>query len=864
MANGEGGGLFEEIVALLRHVVVGEKEAIDSTKRVEAAARESQKTITDFAKATLDIYKKMTPAELQKQIGVWKGAKRPIEDVIATLRDLGMTNEQIKASLIEAGWTTRQFNKALGETTVAGRKLDWSLQGIIKSVTWAAYRFMFALAIYMGFRKVIRWVNEAITESIRLFRELAKAYQTLATNVQMNTRIIGDSIGTLKEWQAWVQDTQRAWKTTSQAILDAANNALQANATLRMSAEELQDVIELGRAVAIMYSQYKDGQLDVAKGVEIVTDAIAGQEAAMLQLGFTLDDVVKYFNRVSESVDITKDEFRDLPDAMQASIIRAYIIAERFDDISKSAESAVHPVEAFTTTLDAAIAEQKANMGVFLAFFTKLPGIIELGALAIMDFAVKLAIRLNPSLQRTVALMSVLLYWAQRAVGVQNQLSEASQEGGQAAIDSATAWQRFKEAAERAKEEAAKARRIIDFTKEVMQNVKEAAEDAAEAFVNLGDAIADALIDFKRSWAEAGKEYAEDLAETHEDELKDIEDLNKRYDKRAADLRERAADRIADLRERAAEEEAEERNDLLLRLHQMEEDHQLDMKHLYEQYAMSYEEAARKRDAVTMRRLTREYKLERRQREEGYQLQRHQTIESWEARHKENQENYEEEIKEIEEDLAKELMALEEERREELDEIRENWIERRQELLDQYNQELADLKAALDRRLTEAIVEWAEQNDIPVAAVQAAVAEMARQYGLDATNLSNMVTAELQMLETLRQAWEEVRKAAAGEPTESVLARLGPGWGKIPQLEFAEGGMAIATKPTLVKVGEAGPELFTAIPLARGGSVIGGLGRGYIDAHLSIDGNQAGLWSADFERGVEHTVAKIFKEAFQE
>ena len=98
-----------------------------------------------------------------------------------------------------------------------------------------------------------------------------------------------------------------------------------------------------------------------------------------------------------------------------------------------------------------------------------------------------------------------------------------------------------------------------------------------------------------------------------------------------------------------------------------------------------------------------------------------------------------------------------------------------------------------------------------------------------------------------------------------ILPALGPGYSKIPQLEFAKGGTAIATSPTLVKVGEAGPELFTAIPLAKGGSVLGGIrNRMSGDFNLTIDGNQSNAWSADFEGQVAGVVASIFREAFEE
>lgn len=853
MANGEGSVVEEVLVRGRYDGTEIEKGIPASVQKGVAAARGP---ITDFNQELVKMVKAADPGLLQRYVASWKATKQPVEDVVAILREAGKTTEEIRLLMDKGGWAARQYNKALGETAATGKKTDWSIRGIAKSLEWAAYRFMFALVVYMAFRKVIRWVNEAITESIRLFRELSRAQQTLAANLQMNERIVGENVGTLEEWNRWIKETKDSWHTTSQAVLDAANNALQANATLRMSAEELQDVIELGRAVAIMYAQYKDGQLDVAKGVEVVTNAIAGQQSAMNQLGFTLNDVAKYAG-------MTTEEFSDLPDAMQASITRAYIMSQRFDDISESAQASASGVESFASVLDAAIAGEKANLGGLATFFSKLPGIIELVVLKVIELAVAWETRLNAGFRLTLIIIQAIMTRMGMAVAVQNELSDASQEGADAAIRSATAWQRFVEAAERAKGTAAKVKKIFDAVMGIkgkaMEAVAAAIDKAAEAFRNLGEAVADAMMEFDRATEKAGIEHWKDYAETFEDQKKDELELEEEYADKAADFRKDAFDKIAELRKRAAQDEKDDRADLNLKLHQMEEDHQLDMKHLRDQYVMDLEEAARTRDAVAIRRIQRQYGLEKRQREETYRLQQHQTVEAWKQDQSQRKQDLQIEIDEIRAALAEELAELRAEKAEELQDIRDNWNERRTELTNQYNQELADLKAALERRLTEAITEWADQNNIPRDAVTAAVAEMARQYGLDATNLSNMVTTELDVLETLRAAWDKVRLAAAGVPTGAIKkpAALGT-----KTVGMAEGGLALATAPTMVKVGEAGPELFGAMPLNKLGGMGGGaMGlRGGMDVRLTIDGTQSGAWSGDFET----QVLRVFRGLLQE
>jgi Skp family chaperone for outer membrane proteins len=852
MADGENIG--EEVVV---RAILDDSDLKRFPQSVQQATAGAQQYVTDFNKETLKIYKEM-PGGLQKMIESWRIVKPPIAEAVASLREFGLTNKQIVPILQDMEYKGAEAKQMFKELGVTAKETRWNFAAMAQSLEWAAYRFLFSLAVYMAFRKIIRSVNETIQESIRLFKEFAEAQQTLSANVQVNEQIVGKAVGSLAEWNSWIVDTAAAWKTTKQAVTDATNAALQANATLRRTGGELQDIIKLGRAVAIMWGQYKDGQVDVAWGVETVTDAIRGQESALIKLGVREEDV-------AATVGMTVDDFHKQSDQFQENARWAYIVNQRYEEIGKGAKDATSGVDALSSTLDALIKEQKTGMGEFATIITNLPKIIEVGVLAITgtigDLIDKLIDLQNAATEAKGPLIALglaaggpvavgfmillgaigkvrdgiadLLGWAKEAVSVETKMETATRKNAEA------------------------------FSKTITP-IKEATlalKGITQQWRELGRTVVDYMRGYYDDLAAAGRDYAKDYAKTFEDQAKDELDLNERYDKKAEDLKKHALDRIADLRKQAAEQEAQEREDLDLRLKQMEEDHLLDMKHLYENYSLDMEEAARNRDVVTMRRLQRQYKLEKKQREEDYQLDRKHTIENWDQRHKDDKKNLEDEVKDIQDNLAQELAELEQERADELQALQDNWDERRQELTDQYNQELADLKDALYRRLTDAITEWADQNNIPLDSMKAVVAGLAEQYDLDATNLTNMVTAELDLLETLRAAWDAVHKAASGMETSMIKT---PTAAKGGIAKFAQGGMAIATAPTLVKVGEAGPELFSAIPLAKGGALIGGLGRGYIDAHLTIDGNQTGLWSTDFERGVEHTVARIFKEAFQE
>jgi len=272
---------------------------------------------------------------------------------------------------------------------------------------------------------------------------------------------------------------------------------------------------------------------------------------------------------------------------------------------------------------------------------------------------------------------------------------------------------------------------------------------------------------------------------------------------------------------------------------------------------------ARARDWRAIRTLQRRYGLEKRQRTEDYNLQRKQFIESWNLRHKQRKKDLEDELKEVEDNLAKQLEALERQKQRELEELKIRHQERQTELRQQYAQELEDLQRNLDRRLADILTAAIQERTIRLGEAARVTQGLATLYGIDAQNLENMVRHDMQWLAAWAGAWDAALRTISR--ARSAMTLPSPDYSRMRQHRFAEGGMAIATGPTTVKVGEAGPELFTAIPLAKGGSVLGGI-RNQMggDFRLTIDGNQAGAWSPDFEQGVTSIVADIFREAFEE
>lgn len=878
MANGEG--VVEEYLVKGRHdgkeVEEGIPESIDkgmkaAVKRMKVADRDF---LTNFLRTQQEAGK--STQELARTI---EGYGMHAEDARLISKSLGITLEKEVVPPIK---DTAQALEAL-ETPI--KKTETGFQRVAGAVKFAVFRFFTALIIYQAFRKILRTINDAISESIRLWRELATAQRTLSANLIVNLELVGEGVGTLKEWNEWIIRTADNWNTTTKSVLDAANAALQANTVLRLSTKELQEMVELGRAVAIMWSFYADGQLDVAKGVDLVIGATRGEQSAMAKLGFTIEDV-------AASLDITVDDFKELPGAMQQSIIRAFIMAERFEEIGQAAEGAVEGVEAFATTLDAAVTEQKTRLGEFGALMANLPKFLELGFLGVIEviqrFTSWLGRLRDAALGTKVALTSLLITalgpmapvaiiigsalgglsdglrdlvnMAKEAIPGLSDLSAEVKKSGEEALEAAKKWISLMQTLRGMPSVISKAAAAL---RAAVEQVKE----AAQPYIDLGRAIGEALLDNLRSAEDAARNFGRRIADLAADLARNIARLGRRFEARAAELVLRAEERKEDIREEFRKREEQERDDLNLRLKHMEEDFLLDMKHLREQYEMDIEEAARARDWRAIRTLQRRYGLEKRQRGEDYQLQRKQFIESWEQRHKRRKKDLDEELKEVEDNLAKQLAALERERKRELEELKIRGKERENELKAQRKQEEEDLGIALERRLADILTAAVQEGTIRISEATKVTQALATLYGIDAQNLEAMVVHDIGWLNTWASAWDTTLQGISQGRSAMAGVTIGGQFYPYPTapFSFAKGGMAIATKPTLVKVGDAGPELFTAIPLGKGGSVLGGM-QNYMsgDFNLNISGDQMGQWSGDFERQVTDVVAGIFREAFEE
>lgn len=884
MAGDEGGGLFEEVVALLRWVTTGEKEAIDSAKRIERATKESQKSSQDLAAATLKIYKEMGAPGIQKLIETARATKRPIGDLIADLKSLGMTNKEIRTSLIEGGYAARQFNKALGETAVAGKRTDWSLRGIIKSLEWAAYRFLFALGVYMLFRKAIRGVNEAVADAIKLFEEFNIQQRQFNAMLSLSAQVVSGFKGDTKEWAKIIEELGDKYGYTTKKIYEVAQSIGRTNMALKLSDKQLADVIDMvvnfGRQLG-----YTGEKLPEFAGA--FADAIEGSTKTWQDMSTIpmTDEIIEAWWRMAAGIKEGSEEAKkyvltNLSEQQQAQLRNLYILSQitqkQRDYAYVPATTAAQVTEALQTEYE----EQAAIAGRAAEVFKQIG--MELKVLFVGfvdDFA-------NLTVEFRARLLEIHGVWewfqkvtAEQQTALRRPWQMTPEERGTFYKDLVGG---FNAARDAAKGLADAYRQSFKDIQPVVRGSKEAAESlgdfgeqaklivpkvdaATDSISNLADQLFNVIFNAKQAQEKAYKDYMDSLDKLNKDEVDRREDIEANYADKAAELRKRAAEQIEDAQKDAGKREKDDRAEHLLHLKQMEQDYLLDVLQMRRQYEMDLEDAARTRDAVAIRRIQRQYGIQRKEREENYNLNRQQYIDSWELQHKQNQEDLNEEIQQIRDNLAEELAELEAAKLKELEELRQDYAERRTELGTQYIQQLEDLKRSNEQQLAEILARAVAEGEITRTKAAEITQFLADEYGFRGTDITNFVNLYLAEMARLEEG--VVTKAAVIAAAMQAVADVVPvGWAKVEGMEktqgFAEGGMAVATAPTMVKVGEAGPELFGAMPLNKLGGMGGGpMGmRGGMDIRLTIDGTQSGAWSGDFET----QVLRVFRGILQE
>ena len=311
-----------------------------------------------------------------------------------------------------------------------------------------------------------------------------------------------------------------------------------------------------------------------------------------------------------------------------------------------------------------------------------------------------------------------------------------------------------------------------DMTKEIEKAAKEMSEALSDIDVWFTVKVREAGIDLQSDLAKMARDLAQDLAKIQRDLSASIAKAN------------------ADAKAQIAEKNRDYRNDEL----KEEEEYLRKMKYLREDFLMDLEEALRERDAKQIIRLTREYHVDARRMTEDY-----------EAGKKDRANAHKDEIADITSQNNRKVAELKAQAKREAEERKRAADIAVEERKIRYQEEMDALDRQLQDKLEALAQEFADEYDLTADWLREFSKLLAHQYdkGSALYNYGIAIAQTIGLIYQLQQA-----QAGLGFGDRYSGDIYGPAQ------RYAEGGVLLATKPTIAVFGEAGPELVHFTPLA--------------------------------------------------
>lgn len=303
-----------------------------------------------------------------------------------------------------------------------------------------------------------------------------------------------------------------------------------------------------------------------------------------------------------------------------------------------------------------------------------------------------------------------------------------------------------------------------------------------EAQIKLGQDMEEAALDWNRKLEDIAIEYAKKRADAELDYANKVRDIVSSYN-----------DKIASINLQQAESNEKARNDELEREAKFQEQ----MRQLKEKFLMSLDDALHARDARQILRLIAQYNLDKAQAEREHALDKESAKRDQEEKNKQ---------------FARERADAERERNQKLEEARQEYQDKllQLEINEKAEREAADL--AYKRKMEDLDREMKDKLEL-VAAGLIQEFNLTRN-GMDAIlNLYKSYYSQISEIYAAMNRMLSGTQVAVPSTTRANGAPVSIGGGK----RYAEGGIAIADRPTNAVFGERGLEMATFTPLNRAG-----------------------------------------------
>jgi len=778
--------------------------------------------------------------------------KAGLEGASAMERLTGAVLEQSKATgqtftgVIDNMKATGQISSEVGENLAKGFEgMTSAVQaggGALSSILGT----LTAIAASAGAEVLIQifgHMNENAEAAIRFQRSNLQ----LEIAVRAGQRVMGESIGTIDEWKETIDEARASYRMLSgRDLVEGAAKTVLMTRELGFNKEQMEEVYHAALTLAAVH------RIDITRALTLVTQGLTGFGRGLKRYGVIITDAE--LRTEAARMGFAKS-YESLTMEEQA-LVSLNIVTRQTSSLTQDLGSVMDSLDGRTLAAQKTIANASIKMGnLFAPTLVKMKEgwahFIEGIGIGVETFS-RLLVMFVGGVSRAAATIKALFEGATLeeadAAGIENMnkvmvefattlglidvvLGDADEEMGTFADSVEDNWGELVGIAERAADEFQDALDTYD------EGVKKAAEELAEDIVNINE------------------EAEDDLAAAYADYAKKIAKLEADLAKEQAKIRDKAEDELAKLEEENLDDNEERIREHNLKMQRMEEDHQIEMRRLREQFIQDMWDAISQRDAWAAVQLIRRYAADRKKAEEDYGIKRGRAEEDFELEQRERDENFREKRERI---LAEEAQELEDQRLAAELKRAELWAEleaeraeiarvKAEETADaqlQYDKQLEQLKQSLDDQMIELAEGLTEEETITAAGAQAVFNALFKTFGVGG-DIDRMMDAFEQRV--ARNVNIRVNVEEAWNPTG------GPSpYGTAPGMQT--GGAVIARKPTMIEFGEGGPELATFAPLGDVGRLTQETrSMGQIQIDVSADR----YFSRDFEADVRKQIVDV-------
>lgn len=341
---------------------------------------------------------------------------------------------------------------------------------------------------------------------------------------------------------------------------------------------------------------------------------------------------------------------------------------------------------------------------------------------------------------------------------------------------------------------------VLDDAEDFGNKIEDIIEDTANA-------LEDLETDLARKRADLDTEYQRKAADAWTDYQREVEDINRE-----------SADEIQEIKDKHREEDTKR-----------EEEYQLKLWELQQQYLMDLEDALHERDARQIIRLQRQYEYEKEALERKNEIEANQDNREEDSEIGEAQDKRQEKLEQARIDYERELVDQQIAKQRELDDLN-LWHQR----------ELEDIQLAQQRKLEQLIKGWIDEGKITQENAQMVYEILLGYFGPG--GLTDQLYAYMMqsLMSQTSLAGQAMSSLGLGGTVPTVTPAGTPGGGGgMGGIAMAEGGTLLATHPTTVTFGEV-PEIVSVRPLAGGNNEdrvfgdTGALGGGQLELAVTL------------------------------